>query len=359
MTRSKLLVAAPLALAFLVSPVPASGQAPRPQQRPQQQQAPSPVVISPAPALLGEVAPLSTTPAIFTIRNFGQTPVTVRTARPSCKCTGISDIVGKTIQPGGELELRASLKAPPTPGFKDATVFVSFGEGIPVLQAKLEGTVVMPIRAEPAFVDALRDVRTGVVTLRSQDGRPFRVLQSGGKAPVFDGFDPKRDEPRAEYRLRWDLSGRDGSMPIWWTVVTDREDCQLIPLRVRNEATGSRHDMARFERQWIIPDSIVVAGSMQAGIAKEIVFELEYYNPNNQRTRREDWFRDVKLALADPRVSIELVSVTPTAGDFYEVKARVTPKAAAGPIETQLSVTTASGTGAVALVGVVAGTTGS
>jgi hypothetical protein len=284
----------------------------------------------------------------------------VRAARPSCKCTGISDIVGKTIQPGGELELRASLKAPPTPGFKDATVFVSFGEGIPVLQAKLEGTVVMPIRAEPPFVDALRDARSGVITLRSQDGNPFRVLQSGGKAPVFDGFDPKRDEPRAEYRLRWDLSGRDGSMPIWWTIVTDREDCQLIPLRVRNEATGSRHDMARFDRQWIIPDSIVVAGSMQAGTAKEIAFELEYYNPNNQRTRREEWFRDVKLALADPRVAIELVSVTPTAGDFYEVKARVTPKAdATGPIETQLSVTTASGTGSVALVGVVAGTAGS
>ncbi len=322
---------------------------------PQQQKLPAPpVTIAPPVVRFGDVAPLSTNPAKFTIANTGPTPLKVIAAQPSCKCTGISNIVGQTIPPGGSIELSASLKAPPYPGPKDATVTIRFEGNWSPIQAKLEGEVVMGVRAEPSFIDALRDVRTGKLTVRSSDGKPFRILQAGGAAPAFEGFDPAKDEPRASYVIGWNLAGRDAAMPIWWTVFTDRPDCPLVPLRVRNENTGSKWDMARFDRQWMVPDSVVIGGAMKAGEAKEMTFELEYYNPLNRNQKKDNWATGIAVASKSPDVLVELIEAKPTAGDFYEVKVRATPKAGTkGPLESAVVISTATGSAEIPLLGFV------
>ena len=262
-------------------------QAARPTQAGQQQ---SPIVVAPPVVDLGVVEPGSSSPAKFTIINGGKTPVTVTKVQPNCTCTAISDIAGQTIAPGATLELTASLAAPQAPGIKEAVVFITF-DSAPPAQAKIKGDIRLKVVAEPPYVDALKEVTSGTVKLRSADGKPFTVRQSGGKPPVFVGFDPARDAPRAEYELAWSLAGRAcEEMPLWWFVWTDRTDCTVIPLRVRDECTGSKHDMARMQRFWIVKESLVSAGSVHNGTPKTIELELEHYNPAKKgAVERPDW----------------------------------------------------------------------
>ncbi|MFM7260262.1 MAG: DUF1573 domain-containing protein, partial [bacterium] len=256
----------------------------RPEQRPaapqgaQPQQAPTIAVVPPV-VNLGPVEPGSTSPAKFTIINNGPSPVTVLDAKPNCKCTAISDVKGKVIPPGGMIELATSLAAPRVPGPKEAVVFLTFDRHQP-MQAKISGDVRFPILSDPPFVDALKEVTSGTIKVRSLDGKPFSITRSGTKDPAFVGFTPGTDAPRAEYEIRWDLSGRTAEqMPLWWFLWTDRADCPVIPLRVRDEATGTKADMGRFQRFWIVKDSLVIGGVCHNGQSCEVEFEIEHYNP--------------------------------------------------------------------------------
>lgn len=306
-----------------------------------------PCSIEPKVARIGEVKPNSTTQAVFTLKNTGATPLVVKSVKPSCKCTGISDIVGQTIAPGATLQLKASLKAPPVPGPKDAKVFIDF-ENVPgVAIAMLEGEVVMPILAAPPFVDALNSVTSGATKVRSADGKPFKVVTAGGAAPVFVGFDPAKDAPRSEYELRWNLPA-GATPPVWWAVETDRADCPVIPLRVRHDQTGARWDMERFQREWILKDQIALGGLMEPGKPVELVMELEHYNPRGKGAVVNNAWSQVKgIQTGTPALAAEIVDAK-VVGDVVELKVRLTPTAAAsGLIATTMNVSTATGSGPV------------
>ncbi len=291
-----------------------------------------PVTFTPKKANLGKVGPGSTTPAKFVLTNVGTQPLTVTQAIPSCKCTAISPIVGQTIQPGGTLEVSASLKAPPTPGERDAKVFVSFeGYKAPVI-LELVGDVVMEVVCDPPYVDALKNVTAGTIKVRSQDGKPFKILSAGGAAPAYKGFDPAKDQPKAEYEISWSVAGLQ-TLPIWWVVETDRSNASLLPLRVRNENTGSRWDMARYDRQWNFKDGIVFPGLMKVGAPTEFSMELEYYNPPARppqpvREKKPNWAALKSVTVSDPSVKAEIVEVKKIADDHIEVKVRFTGSAA-------------------------------
>jgi hypothetical protein len=325
----------------LASAAPASAQQ-RPAQPPQQ--AASTVKVAPETVDLGIVAPGSTNPATFVLVNQGTTTVVVRGATPSCKCTAISGVIGKSIPPGGTLELSAALSAPRVPGTKDAKVLLAFDGAAPAV-ATIKGEVRLPVLAEPPYVDALRDVVSGSVRLRSLDGKPFRVLRSGGRAgPV---------EPAPGFDLAWSLAGKAcEEMPLWWFVFTDREDCAVIPLRVRDECTGSKHDMARYQRFWIVKESLVLPEVGTVGVAGAVKVELEHYNPPRRgQVERRDWseVRSVRVlpapdgaVLADAKA----VSTVAAPGDEAVLTVALTPRVA-GPIEGELEITTATGTGRV------------
>jgi hypothetical protein len=296
------------------------------------QQQPSPIVVTPETVDLGIVAPGSTNPGRFILVNRGSTPVKMLSAIPNCKCTAITPVEGKVIEPGGTFELSASLAAPRVPGDKEAVVFLTF-----------EGAL-----ATPPFVDALRDVVNGTVTLRSLDGKPFSILRSGGAAPAFIGFDPAKDAPRAEYTIAWSLSGRAASdMPLWWFVWTDREDCDAIPLRVRDEATGSRHDMDRFKRFWIVKESLVMAGRGSVGAPHKGEIELEHYNPPKKGAVENPAWREAKSVRSlNADVDVRLVGRRDAGADGTMLEVEFTAKRA-GPIEGLLEIETATGKGTV------------
>ena len=145
----------------------------------------------------------------------------------------------------------ASLDAPGEPGKKQAKVFVQLeGMSRPAI-VRLGGMVTMPVQPEPTYASALKGVDRGTIRLASIDGRPFQISASNGGTPDFVDFDPARDAPRNVYDVRWSIAGMSPmSIPRWWVFTTDRSDCP-VPCRVRNENTGSKRDMARFERRWI------------------------------------------------------------------------------------------------------------
>jgi hypothetical protein len=311
------------------------------------QQQPSPIVLTPETVDLGVVAPGSTNPGRFILVNRGSKPVKMLGAIPNCKCTAITPVEGKVIEPGGTFELSASLAAPRVPGDKEAVVFLTF-EGAPPLQAKIKGEVRLPVLATPPYVDALREVVSGTATLKSVDGKPFTILQSGGAAPAFIGFDPAKDAPRAEYTVAWSLAGRAATdMPLWWFVWTDREDCDVIPLRVRDEATGSRHDMDRFKRFWIVKESLVMAGRGSVGAPHKGEIELEHYNPPKKGAVENPAWREAKSVRSlNADVEVRLVGRRDAGADGTMLEVEFTAKRA-GPIEGLLEIETATGKGTV------------
>ena len=309
---------------------------------------PEVITVAPPVVELGVVKPGSTNPAKFLLINTSAAPVTIKSALPNCKCTAITPVQGKVIMPRESIEISAALAAPRVPGEKEAVVFVTFDTAKDV-QAKIKGEVRLPILSTPPYVDALRDVVSGTVALRSLDGKPFKVLTSGGVAPVFVGFDPAKDAPRADYTISWNLSGRTPEqMPIWWFVWTDREDCDVIPLRVRDEATGGKNDMERFRRFWIVKESLVMAGRGAVGAGTKTELELEHYNPPKRGAVENPAWRDVKSVRSlNPDVDVRFVAKRDVGADAAMVEIELTPKRA-GPIEGVLEIETATGKGPVA-----------
>ncbi len=314
-----------------------------------------PVVVEPAVVDFGVVQPGSKHPAKFTLRNVGTSAVVVDQAMPSCKCTDISPIVGQVIQPGGTLELTAALSVPRSPGEKDAKVMVVFKGYRGMIEAKMKGDVTLPVRVMPAYLEALKGATSGTIQLASVDGAPFKVVSSGGKAPVLAGG--SADAAAPAHTVAWSIAGiAPDKLPQWWIVETDRADCPIIPVRIRNEATGSRFDQARFARFWFPPESIVVAGRAKAGVPVQVDTTIEHLNPAQQGRVTNPQWGDVKAVhVPGGEGTAELVSATKRGEDFVDVVFKFTPRAGLQGVQyIPIDIETSTGRGPVFLAVVVA-----
>ena len=287
----------------------------------------APLMVEPPMVDFGVVAPGTKHPGHFILRNVGTVPLTIDRAQPSCKCTDISDIAGKVIAPGGTLELTASLLVPKSPGSKDAKVMITVAGYPGMVLANMIADVTQPVRATPAFVDALKGKQDGVVHLASVDGKPFKVTSAGGRAPLFVGFDPTKDAARAAYDIQWRVSEiASGSLPQWWIVDTDRADCAQIPLRIRHESTGSRFDLERSARFWFPPESIVLAGVVKAGTPVALSSTIEHLNPAAQgRVTASTWGDVTAVTVPGGEGTARLISSTKRVGDFVDLAFEFTP----------------------------------
>lgn len=339
-------------LALCAAPAVAQGALP-----PGTARIPDMVVVQPESISFGAVPPGSSHTGSFTLLNTTPSPVTIRAAVPSCKCTALTDIVGKSIPAGGSLAFNVTMEVPLTPGVKDATVQIVVEGLSKPLTAKLSAESVMPIRVDPAYVDALKGKSMGTVAVRSADGRPFRILGVDGSAPAFVGFDPSADVPRAEYTLRWTApSAPCEAMPLWWVIETDRADCPLVPLRIRHECTGSKADPGRFAREWFFPEPIGIVGRVTAGASAETVVPIEHYNPQARgAVQRPQWKDVVRVETRDPRAKATLVRAQAGARDQVDVRLSVTPGTQVrGFFAIPVDIVTATGTGTVTVYGIAA-----
>ena len=340
------------ASALVACTAPAAAQASLP---PGAARIPDMVVVQPESISFGAVAPGSSHTGSFTLLNTTQSPMTIRAAVPSCKCTALTDIVGKSIPAGGSLKFDATMEVPLTPGVKDATVQIVVEGLAKPLTAKLSAESVMPIRVDPAYVDALKGKSMGTVAVRSADGQPFRILSVDGAAPQCVGFDPSGDAPRAEYTLRWSApSAPCEAMPLWWVVETDRADCPLVPLRIRHECTGSKADPGRFAREWFFPEPIGIVGRVAPGTSAETVVPIEHYNPQARgAVQRPQWKDVVRVETRDPRATATLVRTQEGTREQVDVRLSITPSAAIrGFFAVPVDIVTATGTGTVMVYGI-------
>lgn len=309
-------------------------------------------VVVPDHVSFGTVRPGSKHTANFVIKNLANRVVRVERVIPSCKCTEVGLKEGTTIAVGEELSWQATLSVPTTPGDKEAKIMILLNDGHPPLAAQMTAVAALPIVATPAYIDALKGVTEGTVVVKSEDGTPFRILSVDGQAAEYVGFDSAADEPRPEYTLRWRFVGPSSGDPrLWWVVATDREDSPIVALRVRNESTGSKADMARFQRYWWIPEQIVVAGRVGAGKSVPLSFEMQHYNPNAKGTvTLPNWNKGVAVRITDATSTATLIEAR-NAGENVLVTFQWTPSAdTRGFVFAQLEVRTETGVGFVPVV---------
>jgi len=299
------------------------------------------VDVEPAVVDFGMLASGEARAGRFTLHNRGLQPVTVASATPSCKCTSITPVAGRTIPPGGSIELSASMEAPRAPGPKDAKVFIAIEGASQPLIARMQGEVVWPVQPEPPYVDALQGRRNGAVRLRSTDGRAFRVLGlDGHSAGGTSG-----EGPRTEHVIEWDLSRMPpGGLRQWSMVETDHPDAPLIPLRIRHESTGVRFDPDSDRRAWFLPESVVLCGRLKPGQAVERTLVLENGTPRG-KPRPQGWDEVRSAEAMDPAMKVQLLSAEPR-GDSVLLRLRVEfGPAARGFVYLPFAVRTATGEG--------------
>ena len=307
-----------------------------------------PLAVEPPMVDFGVVAPSTKHPARFTLRNLGSAPLTILRAQPSCKCTDVSDVAGRTLAPGESVELTAALAVPSSPGVKDAKVMISVQGQPGIVEARMQADVTFPVRVTPAYVDALKGAKERVIAVSSVDGKPFRIASAGGRPPRFEGHDPAKDPPASTYRIVWRLEDMGGgALPLWWVIDTDRADCPQVPLRLRHETTGSRFDMERNARFWFVPESIVLAGAVKAGTPVDLKVSIEHLNPAAQgRVTNPAWGDVRSVTVPGGEGSAQLVSVSRRGEDFVDAAFRFVPAAGApGPRYVPVMIETATGRG--------------
>lgn len=304
------------------------------------------LVVTPGGLDFGTILPKASLRGRFVLRNTGAEPIRIVSARPTCLCTVPEIIDGTVIAPGSSLAFNTEFHAPAAPGEKTAKINIVFEEGGEQRHAPVElsADVSLAVRGEPSYIDALRGARSGVVTISSTDGRPFRILSSNGAPPALgDG------NPRDAWELHWSLNypwpGEDcrGDERLVWVVETDHPDCPILPLRIRHDCTGSRSDPTRRERGWFFKDAVANLGAVRGGETVEAEVELGAYRP-----------ADVAITGAvsqSPDATAELVSWDADPNGTVKVHVRVTPRRGyEGMLYAMVDIESATGNKAIAFV---------
>lgn len=205
----------------------------------------------------------------ITLTNTSDRPVTILAIQPTCTCTTTTSLAGTRIEPGSSARFDAKLGASVVPGPRKATVKIlaeGFGQA---LELDVRGEVALPLRAVPsALQPPPGGPGKGRFVIESIDRKPFRVVSAGGLTPAFLGFDPSSDAPKATYVLRYDLESlpRD-RWPAFWVVQTDRADCPVLGLKVRD---------ASFNRPTVLKmrEYALNLGVLPVGAEREIPVDL-------------------------------------------------------------------------------------
>ena len=265
---------------------------------------------------LGDVDPHSRHQITVSLTNPTSAAVTIDRAVPDCACTTTEPLDGRSIAAGESIVFPVSFTARGEPGDKHAklNLIIDGGRYRPIIQ--LAANIVMPVMGEPPYVDALENKVKGTIDVYSRDGGPFRILSSNGAAPQLVG-QSGGGTPANRYTLAWDVSSFAGpGMKLWWIVETDREDCPILPLRIRHEWSGSKADPDRRARGWIMKEYLINAGRIAPG--KPVELDAVLTNATRQR------ITSVESLSSD--ASISLVSQQDVGEQESLVKLRLTPR---------------------------------
>ena len=227
-----------------------------------------PLVSEPANMDFGFLPPNTAGEGIVLLRNTSDKPLTINLVQPSCKCTTISDLVGKQIPPGGTVELQIKLDGAPAMGVRRSSVKVMVDGYGRALEVVVKGEVSLPVRIVPPYINAIEQKNmTGRVILESTNKKPFRILSSLGGPISIQGFDGAKDEPRSSYVVGYDLTAFSTELPPYIFFETDAPDAGVIDVRVRQAKVPKRSMIS-------VIDVRCNVGLIPSGTSKEALFIL-------------------------------------------------------------------------------------
>lgn len=226
---------------------------------------PYPLRAEPEALDFGFVRPGQDRTGRVTLTNTTLQPVTIAAIQPTCTCTTTTDLAGTVVPPGGNISFDATLAGAEVPGPKRASLKV-VAEGAPrVLEIRVRAEVSDAVRAVPmAIQPPPNGPAEGRIVIESLDRQPFSVLSSDRRTPSFIGFDPRRFHPESTYVIRTDLGELAPEMlPALWLIETDRADCPVIAVRVR-EPSKVVPSVLR------LPEYVLSLGAFRPGETREI-----------------------------------------------------------------------------------------
>ena len=239
------------------------------------------ILVTPSRIDLG-VQPFGVQPSTsLRLTNTGQEAVSLVAVSPTCGCLA-TDFSGRIVfAPGDSHTIQVSHEKRNQAGPSKASLRCMF-LGNDMVSVPVEVIFSRPVKADPTWVDFARDGDHGLLTLRSIDSTPFRVLSLQGRPVATDaGEDP--NIPALVHRIKWDLREYDTEscvnqqgerMPPWLVVQTDHPEASLVDVRVRQDnCTAPDIPNTGDNRPWLVLDQRVILEPMAPG--ESTVVELK------------------------------------------------------------------------------------
>jgi len=256
---------------------------------------------------LGFMAPRAGGKGSVKLTNTGPAPLTIAAVTPSCKCTTTSALAGKVIAPGASESFEAVLEGAALPQTHRASIKIAVEGYAGTLEIQLRGETANPVRCVPSILNAVEGKpRSGRFVVESIDRSPFRICAVGGRAPEFIGYSPS-EPPRAQYLVSYDLDSWGADMPAYLTIETDRQDCPILDIWVRTEATIPKSVFR-------MKDYRVNAGRIDLGGSAEFAIDMD--DPGEEI---------IAVDSPSPELQLELLGQQVKSG-VRSVRVRVTPR---------------------------------
>ncbi len=233
----------------------------------------------------GVMKPGSVTRRTVELRNDSTSAIRILGTKRTCSCTTVEMNPG-LLQPGASMPLTAIMAADLTPKDKNSVKVVVQYEDLAPTTISIKGVISQAVSSLP------RDIRmhpggynnptyrtTGLLTLRSMDGKPFQVTRVAGETPVFQSAASSM-APSISQIIRWDMSdydqetGLDASgerIPGFLLVETDHPDAPVVAVPLNHKIDRIQ---PRGDRPWFFLDRRVVLDPVDSGRSVEFLLPV-------------------------------------------------------------------------------------
>jgi ankyrin repeat protein len=194
---------------------------------------------------LGEFSTSETKAGKVALKNTGDTPVTVISAKASCGCTTADFKKNTVLQPGEETEVTVRMRGGPTARVLNKTLTFTI-EGYPQLKVPVKGKSIAYVKMAPDRV-GINDNPDGKIVFESIDEQPFKILNV--QPAILAGELPKDAKTKHEIVLDWDkylATGKNSRVTFYFDHPKASQHFTVVKLdaeqrkQIRENATAGR-----------------------------------------------------------------------------------------------------------------------
>ncbi len=208
------------------------------------------ITATPPTIELGEFSTSETESGKVTLKNNGDTPVTVLSAKASCGCTTADFKKNTILQPGEETDVTVRMRGGPTARVLNKTLTFTI-EGYPQLKVPVKGKSIAYVKMAPDRV-GINDNPDGKIVFESIDEQPFKILNV--QPAITTGELPKEAKTKHEVVLDWDkflATGKNSRVTFYFDHPKASQHFTVVKLdadqrkQVRANATAGRPERTK------------------------------------------------------------------------------------------------------------------